>query len=1210
MPEEKYEFLHKVIAEEKELDISIDRVDKLESPLLVIGLGGTGSEAVHVIKSTFAKRYNLPVDANGNAIPVPRNTAYLVIDSDTSSQGSLATHEFRNISVPGLEAILNPKNRQTMPWENEWLNKYLDTTSVAAGAGTYRQSARLMLSRNFNAVFSTINSKLQEICTVAQGVGGNTGLVNIVIISGISGGTGSGTFLDIAQIVRSIMSRDAMLNNLKYRVSAYLIMPDVSCSVVPAAHPLQAVFKSNAYAALKELDFWMGYESSHKTLYTMKYSADDASRITWVRPFDACSLMSGTTYAGSPYNEPKKVVFNTIAENLLHYLANENNGLDANGNPKHTYISYEDNLSAAVDALTKEYPVNHRYRAIGAYTKKIPKKKILYYEGSRLFSTFMPGRNEHGIILPVAKLVDRGVCRADVINVCGDLEGHYRRFKDVVRLPAFCNIEPEDANAIDSLRNAKPEPHFQTDIGNHPWRSSVLAPGARQSAEQYLDIAWRNFVAFAGNVISDPEFGPFALLEYLTKGENTLRQSLSELLNYWVTSESNFRGTLTNLEQSCKNTWGAFTNPPLFGRRAAVENYMQNLIKYYDGIRRAEFAGAYAKALEKFSKRVDEYRDQALRQLCKALDQMDKDFSDNDAEWDDTSSELFSLDAVKASLDNSFTTNNANQRITREFLSMLCEASFVTERNPDVHSSGVAFPFGSVSMSSIRNSLREKLEQCFGGVNDASMDEILIDQVGTDVALRNQEMDKLARSIMSSASPMFSKDPATGNTPHAEFAYLSVPDNAPGYLAHYKNTLVNVEPKSSSLRDHIFCLNTYDGMPMYMYSQMLDLEAAYTARLPMSSQSKGMHLVWDGNLDSDVITNWSKLPSPRPFYFFGTSGSEADKLDFENAQTLVDKAIACGMLSINDTLPIPSYTLRIKYTEGGLAAPKTSELIRQDIAQIDQMIDPITNTPLTAVQKLQPLLDYQATGTVTSVTETAKPMCMQKYLGLVGQPCDPFQDGIAANPTTLATARKNHKLLCRALIAAMLCADPVTRLSVEKQLEGMEYVQSRISQINNVVNAWEPRISYAETAAKMIVYGLITINMGTIGYKLDGITSALIQQQLLKDELRNADDYTKCTGYMADMAQDNPVRHQLEFELNQLEAELQTQALANTMPQERKEVFYANAKRLQEGVQEEYNALRTAERGIGADLHLIGNKKSVLEGILRFANTAERNYRP
>ena len=1210
MPEEKYEFLHKVIAEEQELDISIDRVDKLDSPLLVIGLGGTGSEAVHVVKSTFAKRYNLPVDANGNAIPVPKNTAYLVIDSDNGSQGSMATHEFRNISVPGLAAILDPKNRKTNPWENEWLNKNLDTDSVGNGAGTYRQAARLMLSRSFNAVFSSIAGKLKEICTVTQGEGGNTGLVNIVIISGISGGTGSGTFLDIAQIVRSIMEKDAMLNSLKYRLTAYLIMPDVSCSVVGPAHPLQIAFKSNSYAALKELDFWMGYETKHKTLYTMQYTADAASRITWVKPFDACTLMSGTTYEGKPYNQPKKVVFSSIAENLLHYLANENNGLDADGNPKHTYISYEDNLRAAVGSLTKQLPANHSYRAIGAYTKKIPKKKILYYEGSRLFSTFMPDRNEHGVIMPVVKLVQRATCRADVINICGDLQGHYKRFTDVVKLPEFCNIRVEDTNRIEYIRNMRPTPQDQENVGTYPWRDSVLIPKARESAEQYLEIAWKNFVAYAKDVITDPAYGPYALLEYLTEGQNTLRTSLKELIQNWSSTADNFRGGLTGLKNGCNTAWPNFVKPPLFGQRAALENYRQCLFNYYDGIRRAEFASAFARALEKFGKRLDEYRDQALSQLCKALDHMDTDFADGGVEQDDASSELFTLDAVKDSLDSSFQANNANQRITREFLSSLCDASFITEKSPDVHSSGVAFTFGRVSLSSIRTSLREKLEQCFGGVNAASMDQILINQVGDDVTIQQAEMDRLAKSIMSSACPMFSKDPSTSGTPHAEFAYLSVPDNAPGYLNHYKSTLDQVEPKSSSLRDHIFCLNTYDGLPLYMYSQMQDLEQAYAARLPDPAQSKGLHLVWDGERDSDVTTNWSKLPSPRPFYYFNATGSVADVQDFEAAQQLVERALACGMLTIDDSTPKPSYTLRIKYTEGGMSSPKVSELIRQEVAVIDQMRDPITNNPLTEVQKLKPLQDYQQDATVKVVTGTANPMCMQKYLGLVDQPCDPFKDGATANPITLETARKNHKRLSQVLVAALICDDPVTRLAMVNQLEGMEYVQKRIDDINKVVNAWEPRIQYAETAARMMIFGLITINRGTIGYTLDGVTSALIQPQLLRDDLRNVDNYTKCAGYLADMSTDNPVRHDLEFTLKALETEVEDLNMKMALPQERSDAIYAAAKRLQENAQEEYNSQKSAERSIGADLHLIGNVKSVLEAILRVANRFERDYRP
>ena len=1008
---------------QNEPHLSSDRLEKIDAPLLVIGLGGAGSEAMHVIKSTFAKCFDSPSDAAGNATIVLHNTAYLVIDCDNGSQGILPSDEYLSINVPGLGG-------PTKPWENEWLDRHMDFSGYSN-----RQKARLLLCRNYSQVFSFINHKLQQIAADAP----NGSTLNIVIISSLAGSTGSGIFLDIAQIVRSIMSRNAMLNRHRYRLSAHLIMPDVSCSGVPATHPLQEVYKSNAYAALKELDFWMGYECTHKTTYTMQYSAYAASRITWVRPFDVCTLMSGTTYDGIPFIHPRGMVYNTIAEYLLHYLTRENNLPDAD--------SYPGFLRTLINAVCPKTPVNHSYRAIGAYTIKIPKKKMLCYEGRLLFGTFMPERDEHGEILPVAKLVNRGVCRADVINVCGDLQEHYRRFKDVVRLPAFCNIDPSDRNGVESLRQMRPEPHYHVDIGNDPWRSSVLIPEAQQSAEQYLDITWRNFVAFAEDVISDPDFGPYALLDYLTEGEKTLRHSLSELLNYWDSSEKHFCGALTHLEQNCRSTWGAFLNPPLFGHRAAMENYMRNLIGYYDGIRRAEFAGAYAKALEKFSKRVDEYRDQALRQLCKALDQMDQYFSDNNTERDEASSELFSLDAVRASLDNSFTTNNDNQCVTREFLSRLCKASFVTERNPDVHSSGASFTFGRNSLSNICGILREDFDQCFGGINNASIDQFLTWQVGDHESNRSAAMDRVATQITQRACPLFSKDPATIDAPYVKSTYLSMPDNAPGYRAHFINTLDNVLCGQHSLRDRIVCLNLCDGIPLYHCSQLQDLEMAYAIRLSMPSRSKGMHLVWDGNLDSDVITNWSKLPSPRPFYFFGASGSEADKRDFESAQTLVERALACGMLTIDDTQPTPTYTLRIHYCDG-VPAPKSSNLIHHDIAQIDQMTDPITNEPLTDVQKQQALLDYLNSSTVTTVAKTVSPLCMQKYLGLEGQPCDPFMDGIIGNPITLEIAWENHKRLCRALVAAMLCADPFTRLGMEIQLEGAECLQKRMNPVD------------------------------------------------------------------------------------------------------------------------------------------------------------------
>lgn len=66
---------------------------------------------------------------------------------------------------------------------------------------------------------------------------------------------------------------------------------------------------------------------------------------------------------------------NTIAENLMHYMAHED-GVTT----QYSYRQYEDNLGA-ID-ISKRYPAFYGYRAIGAFTKRIPKKALLYYEGN------------------------------------------------------------------------------------------------------------------------------------------------------------------------------------------------------------------------------------------------------------------------------------------------------------------------------------------------------------------------------------------------------------------------------------------------------------------------------------------------------------------------------------------------------------------------------------------------------------------------------------------------------------------------------------------------------------------------------------------------------------------------------------------------------------------------------------------------------------
>ena len=1199
-----------MVAAETELDISIDRVEKLDAPILVIGLGGTGSDAVHVIRNTFAKRYILPKDDNGRDIPIPKNTAYLVIDSDRNSQGELAGHEYVNISVAGLDAILNVNQRATTPWENKWLNKHLNSTSNGAGAGTYRQAARLMLSRNYDKVFSTITSKLRSISTVAHGAPGDNGLVNIVIVCGISGGTGSGTFLDIAQIARHAMASDASLNGLKYRVTGYIVMPDVSSTVVAANHPLVGAFKSNSYAALKELDFWMGYGDKHQTIYTMQYTGAQTSEIRWTKPFDACALMSGSTFTGTAYRDAKAVVFNTIAENLLNYLANENNGVDAEGKPKHTYLSYEDNLQAAIIRLDKHMPANYKYRSIGAYTKKIPKKKIVYYEGGKLFSTLMPLRNEFGSIIPPKTLITKGSCRQDTINICGDLANHYGIFSGNVRLPVFCNIDINNPTQVETMRNMRPAPHDQVDVGTTPWRSAVVTPGAAEAADEYIEIAWKNFVNFAKDIISTPELGPFALLEYLDKEQSmSLRHAMDELLRGWESLRRGFQGAVSNLYSGCTNSWPRFVNPPLLARTRALEEYKACLTNYFDGLRRVAFADAYVAALNKLIKRIDEYRDSSLVQLCNAMDVLDSEFKKDIVSSTDTSSELFALNDIKASLDQCFETENVNNKIGREFLELLSTASFASERNPDGHSGGLKFVFASTSLSSIRKALREKLEDCFGSVNSASMDDILEKKVGSDPAVKQREMAQLASSFLSSACPMFSVDAGLSGINKAVYTYLSIPDDSPEYMEYYKNNLPNVEPKSSALRDHLFCLTTYDGMPLYLYSQMSDIETVYASSLTNTQQSMGVHLVWTGDLNADVTENWTKLPSPKPFYLFGANGQPSEMKKYEAALETLDRAMACGIISIDDSTPKPSYTLRIKYTTGGNGAPKTSELIVAEAKAIDQMRNPATNAPLTEPEKLAPFMSYLADADVKVVTDTCDPICMQKYLGLTAQPCNPFDPALVANPIALDTAKKNHRALCRALVATYLYTDPITWLTIDRQLEGMEYVQNRINEINSELNAWQPRISYADTVAKMLINKLIKINFGQAFYTLNGINGPLFDANLIKEDVLNLRAFAKCAAYMGDLPENNPVRIQLQQNLMLLEKRTNDAIMNGTQTPEMISSLHDASANLQEKLAEEITEYTRLQLTVGVDQQQNSNILSMLQKMKATADSFERNYR-
>ena len=159
------------IRQDEQLDVSYERVEKLNAPLLIIGLGGTGADAVRTVKRTFAERFVLPTTADGKVVPIPRRTGYLVFDSDTTGKDGLDDNEIVNIAENvNLGTKLEDHSKLT-PSQKRWVHRNLHKVGPqgGTGAGTYRAASRLMLDERSDTVFRSLQNALTKLSSTEAG---------------------------------------------------------------------------------------------------------------------------------------------------------------------------------------------------------------------------------------------------------------------------------------------------------------------------------------------------------------------------------------------------------------------------------------------------------------------------------------------------------------------------------------------------------------------------------------------------------------------------------------------------------------------------------------------------------------------------------------------------------------------------------------------------------------------------------------------------------------------------------------------------------------------------------------------------------------------------------------------------------------------------------------------------------------------------------
>lgn len=277
---------------------------------LFIGLGGTGMKTILKTKKVLLDNFGIDGD-------LPPMLAFLGIDTDNNEYTNtetlkngkvirLTAREELNISVNNPMAYYE-QNKRNMGWLS--IKNINNIYSLdGRGAGQMRTNGRLAFMYNLSLIRQKIEAALDEVTSTdahdsrwddfeaLDMVTANEtkATIDVHIVFSLCGGSGAGTFLDIAYLVREI----AELSSKTITINGYGVLPGVFDSQIQDLSA-KARIKPNAYGALRDLDYLM----------SLIKPGTHGVRIPWQRkattlpPFDSLTLVDNENTAGMCYRD-------------------------------------------------------------------------------------------------------------------------------------------------------------------------------------------------------------------------------------------------------------------------------------------------------------------------------------------------------------------------------------------------------------------------------------------------------------------------------------------------------------------------------------------------------------------------------------------------------------------------------------------------------------------------------------------------------------------------------------------------------------------------------------------------------------------------------------------------------------------------------------------------------------------------------------------
>ena len=365
-----------------------------EFSFLIISYGGTGSDALEVIKNNLERNVEEKQRAQFIrllAIDTDKNTQFK--NGTTKKVGTASVRPIKRFedseffwlnNAPAQSAIKLYNSDKAM---QEWINPELTKTIQAdqglldgSGAASTRQLGRLLLYPQ-----QTVNALQAKIMTlVGQITNGNANKLKVFIVSGISGGTGSGIVIDATYLIRSFI--DGMPGSMGARTEycGFLLLPPTGTSV-DATNISKG--DRNGIAALKEIDHFMTI-ANRDEVYRMNFGGKQV--VSKERIFKTCYLVDGVL-TGMGLQSPREKANEVLSDCILDMMTSQPVAAKA-GVTLQTVDSFMSDAAAYARhmvSLTSEHlaprDANFVYCAIGHGKTLIPIALLRAYVAKEVF---------------------------------------------------------------------------------------------------------------------------------------------------------------------------------------------------------------------------------------------------------------------------------------------------------------------------------------------------------------------------------------------------------------------------------------------------------------------------------------------------------------------------------------------------------------------------------------------------------------------------------------------------------------------------------------------------------------------------------------------------------------------------------------------------------------------------------------------------------